>query len=579
MPSKEIVRTKMRGWLLWTARLVWLAAILFALLLFIEGVPATLNVYARGFLGLDFRQAVNGEMVLLPKPNMPSFDVGIRNGDVLLALNGQAITPDVSQTRVERMLNDPSFARVTFQVRHPDGTTSHYTVARDTRGLDQAGWLPEAYARYSVAMELVLVASFTALALLIFLRRGDDWFALLMAAALVYFAVRIAPEIYNLVLLEPQWMTPVNLFLAAGRTLLIVWLCLFPNGHFVPRAARWLLLAAAAYYVYSAFAYDPYARTYYASSQSLIDGAFIVLGMAAQFYRYHRASTAPERQQTRWVLFGVAIAFFVYYGFQILDALDPTMDGVSANFFRVVVIRQPIIYLALMMVPLTMTISILRYHLWQIDILLNRTLVYVPLTAILAGVLAGSISLAQRFFLALTGEKSDLSAAIAAVVVVALFEPLKKWLQERVDRRFKEEGNPAAMLKPFEDMVRTRIFGIDLPQLAQRSLDESVRAFGAQAGQIVVRSGNVIVLTRVNGTWDEREQLSVPLTAQDQSLGTLSLGQRKSRNEYSSSDRAVLEQFAGIVAAAVAETLPHAQETEMTTPGVGKVETAAATNR
>lgn len=555
IPSGEVVRTKLQGWRLWAARLIWLVAICIALAVLIAGVQANLQVLARGYLGLTYARSANGEIVLHPFPDLPAAQAGVHTGDVLLALNGQPITSAVSETRIERMFNDPSFARITVQVRHADGTEERMVVARDTRGLDEAGIPVGLFALYNVTLDLLFVGSFTALALLIFWRRGDDWFALLMAATLVLFAVRITPELYNLVLLQPGWILPVNVLLAGSRALLILWLCLFPNGRFTPPLTRWLALAAAGYYVYGAIVYDPYARTYFSTPEFLIDGIFIALGVAAQFYRYHRGSTGRERLQTRWVLFGVAIAFCVYYFLDIFRGLSPTLNGLSADYYRFNVITQPILYLAMMMVPLTMTISILRHQLWQIDILLSRTLVYVPLTAILAGVLAAGSSVAQNLFLAITGEKSDLAAPIAALVVVALFEPLKSGLTGLVDRYFKEARDPAARLKPFQDAIQLRIFEIDAAHLARRALQEAVKAFDAESGQIDIRREGVPPLSFTVGESTGKLRVTAPITFAGKELGSLSLGGRKSNREYGPRDRDDLERFAGAVAQALAESV------------------------
>lgn len=551
---RTVTRTKLEGQRLLGARILWLAAVSFALFLFYVGISARFAENTRGFLGLDWSVAANGEILLLPSPGMAAAQAGLQTGDVLLALNGQALTSPMPQTRIQQLLNDPNFARVTFQVRHPDGTMARYVVARDTRGLDQAGIAVEIYARYNVALDLLLVLSFTALALLIFLRRGDDWFALLMAGSLVYFAVRIPPEIYTLILLEPKWTVPVNIFLIASRTLLILWLCLFPNGRFVPRAARWLAVTAFAYYIYSTIAYDPSARTYYASSEFLVDGAFIILGILAQVYRYRRSSGVREKLQTRWVLFGVTGAFVVYYLMQFLQSRIPGLNIVSADYYRFEIITQPILYLALMLVPLTMTISILRYHLWQIDVLVNRTLVYLPLTAILAGILAGSMSLAQGFFQALTGQGSGFATALATLVIVALFEPLKKLLQEFVDRHFKEAGDPASRLKPFEALLRARIYQIDLPALTRHCLQEAVKAFDAESGHIFVQNGAGAPCEFTIGDWQAEGQMTAPLLYAEKQLGNLALGARTSLDEYDARDRMAFEHLANLMAQTLAES-------------------------
>ena len=101
------------------------------------------------------------------------------------------------------------------------------------------------------------------------------------------------------------------------------------------------------------------------------------------------------------------------------------------------------ILLLLSLIPISLMIAILRYRLWGIDLLINRTLVYVPLTAILAGIFAACISLSQKLSAALTGQQSDAATVLTTLIVVAAFDPLKHGLQQLVDKRFKETPDAA----------------------------------------------------------------------------------------------------------------------------------------
>ncbi len=91
---------------------------------------------------------------------------------------------------------------------------------------------------------------------------------------------------------------------------------------------------------------------------------------------------------------------------------------------------------ALLVLPVFTYIAILRYHLYDIDLLINRTLVYGPLTATLVALYFGGVVLLQRLFVALTGEKSTLAVVASTLAIAALFTPLRGRVQEFVDRRF-----------------------------------------------------------------------------------------------------------------------------------------------
>jgi len=110
--------------------------------------------------------------------------------------------------------------------------------------------------------------------------------------------------------------------------------------------------------------------------------------------------------------------------------------------------------LAFLLFPLSIGIAILRYHLYDIDIIIRRTLVYVPLTAILAGVFAASIKLTQALFAGLAGTQSEATTVLTTLIVVAAFEPLKGWLQRMVNARFKEGPDPEQRWKDYGQQVR-----------------------------------------------------------------------------------------------------------------------------
>jgi hypothetical protein len=91
----------------------------------------------------------------------------------------------------------------------------------------------------------------------------------------------------------------------------------------------------------------------------------------------------------------------------------------------------------LFLVPIAVGIAVTRYHLYEIDHLISRTLVYVPLTALLAGLYAATVTLLQKVFQSLTGNTSDAAIILSTLVLASVFTPLRKWLEGLVERRFK----------------------------------------------------------------------------------------------------------------------------------------------
>ena len=149
----------------------------------------------------------------------------------------------------------------------------------------------------------------------------------------------------------------------------------------------------------------------------------VLLGVVSLVVRYRRADSV-EAAQIRWIAF-VGVLAGIDYPIAALQ-IGPVSD---------LAFELGIVILALMLIAIG--IAITRYHLYDIDRLINRTLVYGSLTAILAGVFTAAVGLAQRLFVTVTGEKSDAAIVLTTLVVATLYAPLRKRIEAVVDRQFK----------------------------------------------------------------------------------------------------------------------------------------------
>jgi hypothetical protein len=239
---------------------------------------------------------------------------------------------------------------------------------------------------------------------------------------------------------------------------------LFTDGHlpsprwrYVAWAAGVLLLIAVAAQMFAPDAYmqypnvknplgvaswaEPFALWSSASDVALV--VLLVLAAVAMVVRRRRATT-EERLQIRWFTFagGTLVLAFV------VDAVSGWLPGLSA-------FTPFIIALAVTAIPTAVGIAILRYRLYEIDIIINRTVVYVTLTAVLAGLYTAAVALFQRTIVALTGESSDLAIVLTLFVLATVFTPVKNTLQSTADRYLKPVARPAtAGSTAIDDLVR-----------------------------------------------------------------------------------------------------------------------------
>ena len=151
-----------------------------------------------------------------------------------------------------------------------------------------------------------------------------------------------------------------------------------------------------------------------------------LLSVASLFVRY-RSAPSMERQQIKWLLYACALFAVFYIPADWISVLGP---GISAlwNLFSIALILA---------IPAAIAIAILRFRLWDIDVIIRRTLQYSLVTGLLALIYFGSVLLGQRVAGALTGEPdSTLVLVVSTLLVAALFNPLRTRAQDFIDRRF-----------------------------------------------------------------------------------------------------------------------------------------------
>jgi hypothetical protein len=126
--------------------------------------------------------------------------------------------------------------------------------------------------------------------------------------------------------------------------------------------------------------------------------------------------------------------------------------------------------------PIFFTIAILRAGLWNVDLVIRRTLTYSLLTALLAGVYFGAVTLLQSLFANITGSSSTLAVVISTLVIAALFRPLQTRLQRFIDRRFfRQKYDATRVLSDFADAVRDEIAVEDVQAALLHTVGETMQ--------------------------------------------------------------------------------------------------------
>jgi hypothetical protein len=334
-------------------------------------------------------------------------------------------------------------------------------------------------------------------------------------------------------LLGPRWRSVVAVAAAAS----IVWniAALFRHGPVNHPSALPNPLALSSDLVP---AFD--AMTALANLLSLIA---IVLAAASLVLRYRRGD-AIVRAQLRW--FGVVAALLVFA--VVMTALTtPAVDSGAAQETALSVLFFGLTVTVIACLPIAIGIAITRYRLYDIDLIINRALVYGSLTAILAGVFTAGVGLAQRLFVLTTGASSDAAIVLATLVIATLYAPLRKRLEAVIDRRFKYETR---RFGSYGDKVKSVLSVIDPVRSADNLARTTVAELDAVGAAVLDGSGAVVASA---GTWPlaaDAQPTSIAL-AETGRLRTITVGPGRRGRPHSPDDLAALEEVGRLTAEAV----------------------------
>jgi hypothetical protein len=327
-------------------------------------------------------------------------------------------------------------------------------------GLSTHGWI-----QLELISAIIIAVIFFGIGIFIYLRKKDDGFGLYIAAAFVLYGTFAGSPVTALAgthpALEPI-LTPLGVIARLGLWLVFY---LFPDGHFVPRWTRWAAALLVLSFVVNIIVYGggiPPPPLF------LIMIPVLVIGLLSQVYRYQKISNAVQRQQTKWVV----LALMVVFAFMLIGSSGlffPALTAPNSPTSLVAAFTSSSIDLVMCLIPLSIAIAILRYRLWDVDLLIRRTLVYAALTATLGLVFFGSVILLQRLLGTLTGgEDSPVAIVISTLAIAALFTPLRRRIQGDIDRRFfRKKYDAQKTLESFAASVRDEV---ELEDLTQRLL-------------------------------------------------------------------------------------------------------------
>lgn len=430
------------------------------------------------------------------------------------------------------------------------------TLPTGAQAIEHLGFSLQGWTVIQVSVTAVLELVWLAVGVVIFWHKSKERIALVTSLYLAVFVVNLNNNLDALAARAPIWQMPVHIVTYAGGVSPLLFFFLFPDGHFVPRWTRWPIVAFGSVYALSIFfpgsAYDV---------NTQLGGLFPVLlaglgccGVGVQIYRYRRHSTPTQRQQTKWVVFGVSIAILGLIGINL--ALPDVITGPRSVLD---LLGGIVVILLFLLIPCSIGIALLHSRLWDIDILINRTLVYGALTASVVGLYILVVGYLGALFR--TGGNLLIELLTTGLVAV-LFQPLRIFLQRGVNRlMYGQRDEPYAVVARLGRRLESTL----VPEAMLAAIVETVaQALKLPYAAITLKQGEDFKAAAAYGSPVEGP-LTLPLTYQAELIGQLVLGPRQRGEAFTSADRRLLEDLVrqvGIAAHAVQLTsdLQHSRE-------------------
>jgi hypothetical protein len=520
-------------------RPLWTLLFVFAALADISGTLYVLRdayevqpVWARW--GLDYDVQYTGEVwagTLPDKNGRQAVETEAR----ILRLGGLPVSPQARIADLTEMVKQATGPTLAIDLRKPDGKIVHLEQRQAAPKFDPTA-LRDRNIRLAtrLAAGLAACASLLICSLLLALRRPADPVAMLFAFAFAGMAATIDPPIQ-------MWMgLALSTFddaLSGGWFyLLMIGLATFPDGIFVPKAYRWILIAGVPLAIFLCL------PDVDGDLQGLVGAVALLAMLVGQAIRYRRLKSGIERQQLKWAAFGFACGLLLLLVAFILVAFIPEHTSQQNPLFNLVVLLSFSVGMAVL--PLGLLVALTRFRLWEADTVITRSAAYAVVTLVVGVVWAASSDLVKLVIEQIIGRQSEAGATtVGAVIAAGIFSPTQSLVLGWTKRRF---GSPIDRIH--EAAGRLKSWGLTEPppEVATRALAIIDQAIHPAASAIVLdtaMSRELIAAREVASADDPRLIERLTLADEESSVGTLLLGRRSDGNRYNRLELEAVQQI------------------------------------
>jgi len=415
------------------------------------------------------------------------------------------------------------------------------------QALERIGVSVDSYVTISIALDILTAATYTICAIVIFIRKPNDLLTIFVTVMLVTFGVAtFTGGIRDFVFVYPRLNWLFKAISLIGNYAILAFFFVFPNGRFTPRWTAFILVIYALAQLLRYF-FPASPLNLQMTSPFLYNAVFLganLSGMAAQIYRYRRVSNLIEQQQTKWVVYGLSIGVC---GYIIAGLISFTVPDAMGSGFPIVIALNSLGILFMLLFPLSISIAVLRYRLWDINPIINRTLVYGALSASTIGLYVFAVGYFSSFFQ--NNKASFIISFIATGVIAFLFEPLRERLQRAVNRlMYGERDDPTTVLTRLSARLDS---ALALDSILPTIVETVAQTLRLPYAAITLNLRNEEPRIAASYGLPQVEMIHLPLNYQSEHVGELLLAPRAAGESFSAADMNLLNiiaQQAGVAA-------------------------------
>lgn len=522
-------------------RLLWAALFIFAIAVDIGGAAFVLrDAYETGpafkRIGLEHHIQYRGDVwvgTLADASGRQQVDTTAH----IVAIDGKPVPPTALVADLVRRIEAAPGPTVMVDLRQPDGRLVKLEQVRQpaTTVVNRARDL-----RIATRLAVGLIACVTLLmcALILALRRPNDPVAMLFAFAFTGMAATIDPPLQ-------LWMglglSVVDDVLASSWFyLLLIAFTVFPDGIFVPRSYRWLLILGVPLAIFVSL------ENADANLQMVLAIGTLLAVLGGQIRRYRRLPRDIERQQIKYAAFGFVAGLLLVCAAMVIVAIIPD-TGDPMVWLRMTVLV--LFSLGMALIPLGLLIALTRFRLWEADTIISRSAAYAVVTLFVGAVWAASADLVKLFVAEVMGSDSQTGAtALSALIAAGIFSPTQSVVLGWTRRRF---GGPLDRIKGATERLKKWGLTETPDEIATRALsliDETIHPAAAAIAVDTPRGPELLAARGTERLDDSRLIERLTLADEESKVGELLLSRRSDGNRYNRNEleavRAILPALA-----------------------------------